>query len=170
VQLLTRTGLHWTDKYPGAVRALANVNVKTACLDGELCGVNDKGLPSFAHIQAATDGERGVHLVYYTFDLLHVGGWDVSGLQLVGRKALLEPLVTNKPGLQFNGHATATELILNHAGKLGFEGIVSKTIDALMRREIVAFGARRCGRTRSNDSRQERSPRETNRPLRSRGW
>jgi bifunctional non-homologous end joining protein LigD len=131
VQLLTRTGLDWTAKYPSAVAALANVNVKTAYLDGELCGVDEKGLPSFAHTQAATDGERGVHLVYYAFDLLHIGGWDVSSLTLLERKALLEPLVAKKPGLQFNGHEAGDgELILQHAGKLGFEGVVSKTIDA----------------------------------------
>ena len=105
--------------------------MKSAYLDGELCGVDDAGLPSFAHTQAATDGERGVRLVYYAFDLLHLGGWDVSNLQLTERKALLEPLVANKPGLQFNGHDTGDgELILKHAGKLGFEGVVSKTIDA----------------------------------------
>ena len=52
-------------------------------------------------------------------------------LALIERKALLEPLVANKPGLQFNGHDTGDgELILKHAGKLGFEGVVSKTIDA----------------------------------------
>ena len=60
VQLLTRTGLDWTDKYPSAIAALANLNVKTAYLDGELCGVDEAGLPSFAHTQAATDGERSV--------------------------------------------------------------------------------------------------------------
>jgi hypothetical protein len=32
--------------------------VKTTYIDGELCGVDDAGLPSFAHTQAATDGER----------------------------------------------------------------------------------------------------------------
>jgi ATP dependent DNA ligase domain len=74
VQLLTRTGLDWTDKYPGAIAALENLNVKSAYLDGELCGVDDAGLPSFAHTQAATDGERRVQLVYYAFDLLHLGG------------------------------------------------------------------------------------------------
>jgi bifunctional non-homologous end joining protein LigD len=126
VQLLTRTGLDWTDKYPGALAALANVNVKTAYIDGELCGVDD-----VARMQAATDGERGVHLIYYAFDLLHVVGWDVSSLPLIKRKELLESLVTNKPGLQFNSHDTGDgELILKHAGKLGFEGVVSKTIDA----------------------------------------
>jgi DNA ligase D-like protein (predicted ligase) len=130
-QLLTRTGLEWTHKYPSVVAALANLSVKTAYLDGELCGVDDDGLPSFAHTQAATDGERDVHLVYYAFDLLHLAGRAVSDLALIERKALLEPLVSNKPGLQFNGHDTGDgELILRHAGKLGFEGVVSKTIDA----------------------------------------
>src|SRR6202789_4413899 len=131
VQLLTRTGLDWTGKYPGTAAALATLNVETAYLDGELCGVDEAGLPSFAQTQAATDGERGVHLVYYAFDLLHLGGWDVSSLQLIERKALLEPLVKDKPGLQFNGHEVGDgELILKHAGKLGFEGVVSKTISA----------------------------------------
>jgi DNA ligase D-like protein (predicted ligase) len=129
-QLLTRTGLDWTNKYPSAI-ALANLNVKTAYIDGELCGVDDAGLPSFAHTQAAPDGERGVHVVYYAFDLLHIAGWDVSNLPLVRRKELLEPLVSNKPGLQFNEHDIGDgELMLQHAGKLGFEGVVSKTIDA----------------------------------------
>jgi DNA ligase D-like protein (predicted ligase) len=131
VQLLTRTGLDWTAKYPSAIAALADVRVKTAYLDGELCGVDDAGLPSFAQTQAATDGERGARLVYYAFDLLHINGLDVSALPLIERRKLLEPLVANKPGLQFNGHETGDgELILEHAGKLGFEGVVSKTVDA----------------------------------------
>jgi ATP-dependent DNA ligase len=59
--------------------ALANLNVKTAYLDGELCGVDEAGLPTFAHTQAATDGERNVQLVYYAFDLLHLDGWTSRG-------------------------------------------------------------------------------------------
>jgi len=131
VQLLTRTGLDWTEKYPSAIAALANLNIKTAYLDGELCGVDEAGLPTFAHTQAATDGELNVQIIYYAFDLLHLDGRDISGLQLIERKALLEPLLANKPGLQFNGHEIGDgELILKHAGKLGFEGVVSKTVDA----------------------------------------
>jgi bifunctional non-homologous end joining protein LigD len=48
VQLLTRIGLDWTDKYPSAIAAFENVRAKTAYLDGELCGVDYAGLPSFA--------------------------------------------------------------------------------------------------------------------------
>jgi ATP-dependent DNA ligase len=61
VQLLTRTGLDWTGKYPGAIAALANLNVKTAYIDGELCGDP-------------------------AFDLLHLGGWDISSLPLIRRR------------------------------------------------------------------------------------
>jgi ATP-dependent DNA ligase len=48
----------------------------SAYLDGEPCGVDDAGLPSFAHTQAATDGESGARLVYYAFDLRHIGGFN----------------------------------------------------------------------------------------------
>ena len=41
-----------------AAAALANLNVKTAYIDGELCGVDDAGLPSFAHTKTATEDER----------------------------------------------------------------------------------------------------------------
>ena len=47
-KLLTRTGLDWTARYPGMSTALAAVRAKTAYLDGELCGIDADGLPSFA--------------------------------------------------------------------------------------------------------------------------
>ena len=37
VQLLTRSGLDWTEKYPATAAALAELQVKSAYLDGELC-------------------------------------------------------------------------------------------------------------------------------------
>jgi hypothetical protein len=47
------------------------------------------------------------------------------------RKPLLEPLIAGTPGLQFNAHETGDgELVRQHACKLGFEGVVSKTVDA----------------------------------------
>ncbi len=131
VQLLTRTGLDWSDKYPSVIATLANLRAKNAYLDGELCGIGDNGLPSFSQTQAASDGARGVPLVYYVFDLLHVGGRNTVGLPLIERKALLQPLIGGTPGLQFNDHETGDgELIRRHACQLGFEGVVSKTIDA----------------------------------------
>jgi ATP-dependent DNA ligase len=131
VKLLTRTGLDWSAKYPAVLTALAAVRAKTAYLDGELCGVGDNGLPSFADTQAATDGARGVRLVFYAFDLLHLDGRNIAALQLTERKTLLKPIVADIFGLQVNGHETGDgELVRQHACKLGFEGVVSKTVDA----------------------------------------
>ena len=58
---------------------------KTAYLDGELCGIGDDGLPSFSRTQAATDGSRGMRLVYYVFDLLHLDGRDIASRPLIER-------------------------------------------------------------------------------------
>lgn len=56
VTLQTRSGLDWTAKYPGIAAALSALPVRSAYIDGELCGVGPDGIPSFALIQAATDG------------------------------------------------------------------------------------------------------------------
>jgi ATP-dependent DNA ligase len=79
-------------RHPRRARALERED-----RDGELCGVDETGLPSFAQIQPATDGERNLDLVYHAFDLLHLNGRDISALPLIERKALLEPLLANKP-------------------------------------------------------------------------
>jgi hypothetical protein len=46
VQLLTRSGLDWTAKYPATAAAFAQLPVKTAYIDGELCGVRADGVTS----------------------------------------------------------------------------------------------------------------------------
>jgi bifunctional non-homologous end joining protein LigD len=139
--MLTRTGLDWSDKYPSVIAALAKAQVESAYLDGELCGIGDDGLPRFSQTQAASDGERRVRLVYCVFDLLHLDGRDTASLPLIERKALLKPLMAGIPGLQFNDHETGDgELIRKHACELGFEGVVSKTVDA----PCAADGRSRC--------------------------
>ena len=123
VKLVTRTGLDWSAKYPGALTALEAVRAKTAYLDGELCGVGDDGLPNFAETQAATDGARGVRLVFYAFDLLHLDGRDTVALPLLERKALLERAVADLPGLQFNAHEIGEgELVRCPARQLRLRG------------------------------------------------
>jgi bifunctional non-homologous end joining protein LigD len=88
-------------------------------------------LPSFSQTQAASDGSHEVRLVYCVFDLLHLDGRDIASLPLSERKALMKPLIADGPELQFNDHETGDgELIRRHACELGFEGVVSKTIDA----------------------------------------
>jgi ATP-dependent DNA ligase len=44
VQLLTRSGVDWTDKYPSTAAALTKLKVRSAYLDGDLCGVRPDGV------------------------------------------------------------------------------------------------------------------------------
>jgi hypothetical protein len=156
VQLLTRTGLDWTAKYPSAAAALASLNVKTAYLDGELCGVDDAGLPSFARIQAATDAERAARLVFYAFDLIHIDGGDVTGLPLLERKALLEPLVANKrTSPAFSSMATTrarANSFWSTPASSASRAWCPKRSTRLMRRETEASGAKQKRSTAKSSS------------------
>jgi DNA ligase D-like protein (predicted ligase) len=131
VQLLTRSGIDWTHRYPATVAAFKKLKLKSAYIDGELCGVDADGIPSFVLTQQASDGEKDIALTYYGFDLLHLNGRKIASLPLIERKALLQPLIDGKDGFQFVSHIEADgEAFRAQACKMGLEGIVSKKIDA----------------------------------------
>jgi ATP-dependent DNA ligase len=74
VQILTRRGNDWTDKYPSIAEAIAALPAQNAYLDGELCGVLPDGKTAFNLIQNASDRREG-SLIFFLFDLLFL---DVS--------------------------------------------------------------------------------------------
>src|SRR6266853_1635819 len=78
VQILTRRGNDWTDKYPAVAQAIAGLPALNAYLDGELCGVLPDGRTAFNLIQNATDTGQG-SLVFFLFDLLFLNGKDLTG-------------------------------------------------------------------------------------------
>src|SRR5437588_12815729 len=69
VQILTRRGNDWTEKYPTIAEAVATLPAQSAYLDGELCGVSPDGRTAFNLIQNASDTGEGA-LVFFLFDLL----------------------------------------------------------------------------------------------------
>jgi bifunctional non-homologous end joining protein LigD len=69
VQILTRRGNDWTEKYPAIVNSITKLSARNAYLDGELCGVLPDGRTAFNLIQNASDSGKG-SLVFFLFDLL----------------------------------------------------------------------------------------------------
>jgi bifunctional non-homologous end joining protein LigD len=130
VQLLTRSGLDWTAKYPETAKVLAALPVETAYLDGELCGVRPDGVTSFELMQQASDSGTGP-LIYFAFDLLELDGENVAKLPLLVRKAQLAKILERPPaGVSFSEHEGGDgEAFRKAACKHGLEGIVSKRID-----------------------------------------
>ncbi|HZT88630.1 MAG TPA: non-homologous end-joining DNA ligase [Stellaceae bacterium] len=132
VRLLTRTGLDWTDKYPPIVEALARLDVTSAYLDGELCGLRADGTTSFSVMQAAGDKENSEALVFFLFDLLYLNGEPVRSLPLIERKEHLRELLTNVPApLHYSDHQRGRgPEFYELACRQRLEGIVSKRADA----------------------------------------
>ena len=130
VRLLTRSGLDWTVKYPATAAAFAKLKVKTAYIDGELCGVRPDGVTSFEIMQQASDSGGG-HLNYFAFDLLELDGENIAGLPLRKRKARLAALLRRPPaGISYSEHAEEDgEIFRKAACEHGLEGIVSKRVD-----------------------------------------
>jgi bifunctional non-homologous end joining protein LigD len=141
VKLLTRKGLDWTSKFPPLRKALEGLPVVTALLDGEVVVESESGAPSFTELQAELSAGRSDRFRYYLFDLLHLDGMDLRGAPLLERKAALARLLDGHSGTlalseHFEGGGAT---ILEHACRLGLEGIVSK----------LKTGTYRSGRTKS---------------------
>src|SRR6266436_1251244 len=104
-QLLTRTGLDWTHKYPPIAAALTVLPAKQAYLDGELCGIRSDGKTSFSLIQAASDAGNAAALVFFLFDLFYLDGEVISMAPLRERKERLRDLLSNVgTPLQYSDH------------------------------------------------------------------
>src|SRR5215831_4184296 len=127
VQILTRRGNDWTDKYPTIAKSISELRTRNAYLDGELCGVMPDGRTAFNLIQNATDTGQG-SLVFFLFDLLFLNGENLTALPLVERKARLASLLKGTPNsLRYNDHQIGRGPEFHRlACEHGVEGIVSK--------------------------------------------
>jgi bifunctional non-homologous end joining protein LigD len=130
VQLLSRNGKDWTDRFAAVREAAAQLKVKRALLDGEVAVVLPDGRTSFQALQNALGGAAG-QLVYFVFDLLHLDGTDIGRLPLEERKARLQKLLGKSKGmLRYSDHVVGHgDEVFNAACRQHAEGIVSKRRD-----------------------------------------
>ncbi|RUU07344.1 ATP-dependent DNA ligase, partial [Mesorhizobium sp. M6A.T.Ca.TU.002.02.2.1] len=131
VRLLTRTGLDWTDKFGGEIVAgLGRLKCMDAIIDGEIVVLADSGVSSFALLQADLSARRTDRFLYYVFDLMRLDGEDLRTEPLVERKQALQDLLGKQPdnsAVRFSDHfAEPGKVMLEHACRMGLEGIVSK--------------------------------------------
>jgi bifunctional non-homologous end joining protein LigD len=132
VQLFTRRGHDWTERYPGIAATAAKLRAKSFTLDGEAAVSDAAGIALFEALhrrRAAPDA------ILYAFDLLELNGKDLRSLPLGERKAKLARLLAGSTaGIVFNEHTDeAGATVFRHACRFGFEGIVSKRLAATYR-------------------------------------
>jgi bifunctional non-homologous end joining protein LigD len=129
VQLFTRRGYDWTDRYPAIAAAAAKLRARSLTIDGEAVV---SGVDGVAVFDALHRRRRATDAMLYAFDLLELNGKDLQPLPLVERKAKLARLLTRAPlGIVFSEHTDQEgATVFRQACVMGLEGIVSKRLTA----------------------------------------
>jgi bifunctional non-homologous end joining protein LigD len=90
VQLFTRRGNDWTDRYPAIAAAAAKLRARSFTIDGEAVVTGPDGIAVF---DALHRRRRATNAMLYAFDLLELNGKDLRPLPLGERKAKLAKLL-----------------------------------------------------------------------------
>jgi bifunctional non-homologous end joining protein LigD len=133
VQLLTRKGIDWTDRFVAIADALRDLGLGSALIDGEVVVEDGTGISSLNNLQADLQAGRQDRFRYYAFDLLYGEGFDLRQASLIDRKTLLQQIVGGLPAqsqIRFSEHLeTDGPTMLEHTCRFGLEGIISKRRD-----------------------------------------
>ncbi|MFT4066830.1 DNA ligase D [Paraburkholderia sp.] len=133
VRLLTRAGNDWTAKFSKQVQAFARLDVQSAWLDGEAVVLDERGVPDFQALQNAFDENRPQDIVIYLFDIPFLNGYDLRGVPLEQRRAILRALLEGVDDhvLRFsNDFAFGADELLKSACDMALEGIIGKRRDS----------------------------------------
>lgn len=133
VRLITRAGHDWTHRFLPIAKAIGELDVGTAIIDGEACVLDSHGHTDFQALQGAIKAQRFAGLAFFAFDLLFYNGVDLRGATLVDRKGVLRTLIpSTKQGLiRYSDHVIGGgDAVRQNACELALEGIVCKRGDA----------------------------------------
>ncbi|WP_120716509.1 DNA ligase D [Tsuneonella amylolytica] len=137
VQVWTRNGKDWTDKFAPLAEAVAALDLPPCLIDGEIVAYGKDGNPDFSSLQAVLKRGHGSQtakdkLSFHAFDLLEANGEDLRKLPNIERKERLEALLAAaQPPIHVADHVLgAGEKLYRAMCDAGQEGIISKAIDA----------------------------------------
>ena len=127
VQLYTRNGYNFADRFPRIVEAIAGLPVQSCFIDGEAIVVDESGLSVFDLIRYRQHDSAAV---LCAFDLIELDGKDLRQKPIEERKhTLANVLFREHDGIAFNRHYDGDgAVIFKQACALGCEGIVSKRV------------------------------------------
>lgn len=134
--LYLRSGQEGTRTFPEIARAMAALPYRSLLLDGEAVVLDEAGRPRFGRLQKrgqlqrVGDIERTAleyPVTYFVFDLLAFEDWDLRGLPLLERKALLRELLPADGPLRYSDHIEERGVeFFREVAAHGLEGVMAK--------------------------------------------
>lgn len=128
VELVSRNGLSFNDKYGSLVEAFG-VLKDDIILDGEIVVEDENGKSNFQWLQYYQDNPEKGNLKCYVFDILYFNGYDLTSLELLQRKRILEAVLLQTDDIIYSVHIVGKGIkALAEAEKKGSEGLIAKKI------------------------------------------
>lgn len=128
VSIFSRNGKDWTNAFAHLVKALKQLPIKNAWLDGEVVVLNREGVSSFQALQNSLSEVDTSAMQYYLFDIPYINDSDLRGASLKDRKIILARILKDhSPPLHFSGHVVGQgKEAFRQACIHGLEGIIAK--------------------------------------------
>lgn len=126
VNLVSRNGISFNKKYAPLVKAFESLE-NDVLLDGEIVVEDSKGISHFQWLQYYAENPDRGQLKCYVFDILYFNGFDLTGLELLQRKKILEALLPQSDEIVYSGHIVGKgSKALKEVEKNGGEGLIAK--------------------------------------------
>lgn len=135
-RLRYRSGQESTDRYPELTSSIRALPIPGLVLDGEIVMLDAEGKPDFhklsfrGQMHKTSEIQRASlvsPVTFVLFDLLGAAGFDLRGLPLVARKALLRKILPTIGPLRYADHVEERgEALLAQVVSRGLEGVVAK--------------------------------------------
>jgi len=129
VRLYSRNNIDMAEKFSAVASALKGIPVN-ALFDGEIVAVDENGRAGFQMLQNYMRAKEG-RLIYYVFDILYAKEYDLRGLPLYRRKALLEKFLPKSKTIRLSDYIIRKgSAFFEAAKKNGLEGIIAKEFNS----------------------------------------
>ena len=129
IQLYSRNGLSYSDKFSKIVRALES-QTHEMVLDGEIVAFNSEGKPDFQTLQKIGENPN-LAMTYQVFDLLWLNGHSTENLTLVQRKELLKEALVENDVIKYCEHIPEKGIdFFDQIKKMDLEGMIAKKADS----------------------------------------
>jgi bifunctional non-homologous end joining protein LigD len=128
-RLYSRNGLSFATAYKKVFDALAGIKHDTV-LDGEVVVFDEHDKPSFQKLQNYSNNSRyTIH--YFVFDILSLDGKDLTKLNVLERKSILQSVIPKNSVIQYCDHVVGEgKAFYKEIEKNEMEGMIAKRISS----------------------------------------